>query len=692
MNQPSFPPNVPFQQTIYAPPQPPPNSTFNWELVAKNDPETIQITSDVDTMKAILNEVAKCTFTHDQQINPRLNPNVYKLIRLIQVVFNYMLKCQDDIVKSSDEYYSIVKNLERKLNATQNKLKKASTKLRSFKKIAKCPVCSRNFISLQHLDGHISKMHHSISKAWISIRQNKVSEETIKIENVQAQIEEMRREMLNRTVPQQSIRQTQMTQIIQPQQEYEEIPQSIFNKPKKSKKPVKLESESDDEFGTTIRDPIPTHPVKLNQPEAEFEAVEIQKTPFEIESEEEIGNKKSIPPKLAKDATEFLSRQGSFPVTNEALDEIVHKLKEKVHEQSRQVMSEHNQDNNPDSVRKDIKNDIKRTRPMPKMKKGIKKTINEIGNNSPDKPKKEEKQHKEKPKKAELEEKKEKSDKEISDKSSKSVSDKSRKATPTKKYSDSMPMTSSNEPMFVKDETDEAQYSSAKESSHAKPEKKPKAVKAPAQPDESDQDYNEESYNNDEYEESSNEDNNEEYENEYTYSSDVKAQQQPQKQQAKKSQKSDSSKFAGFKSESEYYEEESEDEPQAAPAPKKSKNKPAKKKESNSFEEDSSGDEQFEGFESDSNDEDNESENNADKTKKKTGTYGASNIKKSTIWRDTFDKQMANKNMGEVVGSESDIKNEPPIENKKKPKVSSSSSESPNQYSDDLFESPSESK
>ena len=94
------------------------HSTFNWNLVAKSNPDNIRLTRDTVQMNAILNSFLSANFCYNDQAI-LTTPLSFRLIQLLQVILEYLTQTQEQIEKS---YNNEVKKNRNYIN--KNKLLK----------------------------------------------------------------------------------------------------------------------------------------------------------------------------------------------------------------------------------------------------------------------------------------------------------------------------------------------------------------------------------------------------------------------------------------------------------------------------------------------------------------------------------------------------------------------------------------
>jgi hypothetical protein len=138
------------------------------------DPRYIESSRNIAAMDAVLNAAVKCGFSIDSKINH--NPNLVKLMALLQTVLRYLLRCQDQLKGNARILEAQNRDLEaalEKSHATQNRLW-STVQLRQRRE--KCVACGREFVSISALDSHVDPRHCNLYTVWMAIRRNEPCE------------------------------------------------------------------------------------------------------------------------------------------------------------------------------------------------------------------------------------------------------------------------------------------------------------------------------------------------------------------------------------------------------------------------------------------------------------------------------------------------------------------------------------
>jgi hypothetical protein len=166
-------------------------SSFDWALVHALDPRHVESTVNISAMDSVLNTVVKCDFSIDSQISH--NPNLVKLMALIQTVLRYMLRCQDQLKENCRILEAQNQELESALEKSHTKQHRLWSALQERQHREKCVACGREFVSISALDAHMERRHHNLYKVWMAIRRNEPCEVQFQSTKMESELAELRR-------------------------------------------------------------------------------------------------------------------------------------------------------------------------------------------------------------------------------------------------------------------------------------------------------------------------------------------------------------------------------------------------------------------------------------------------------------------------------------------------------------------
>ncbi|OHT05562.1 hypothetical protein TRFO_26629 [Tritrichomonas foetus] len=482
--QPAYPPNATPQMIPIFPNQPASQGTsIDWNYITEMNPEMICLTSDIESMNKILNLVVHSDFSSDTFVNQ--NQNFLQLMKLVQVVMNYMAKCQEELKDQLSKSEDHLEKYKTFAEHAKHRIKKLSALLRLSRIHEKCPSCGRIFKSYEVLNAHMKKRHQQLFPAWISIRRNEVfpppPQNNAKIQrqinHMKTQIKDLENQNIqtytaesvpkrfkpavfhtnqiplldissdesatheppiNANLPQQSAKPESQQPVIPESQQQQQPVQHQIVRPI----PVvqNLQSDYSQAQGNQFEIPSSSHPEKKEQQETfEQAAVKAQ-------------------------AKEFLSqKRRATPILPKTVDEIVHKITKLVHEQSKRISYAQHVEDSPDKVRKEISEDVSDEHPMPNKSK--KNNLKDLKNpiKKTDKQKKLKAQQLKKLEEQAMKNKKKKDNEEEEDPEKEKKLKKQQKSSSTSSishcYGDSMPLTSSHNSSIIMS-SDFAEYDS----------------------------------------------------------------------------------------------------------------------------------------------------------------------------------------------------------------------------------------
>lgn len=334
--------------------QTPQISTVNWKFINDCNPQMIEANEDIEKMNQILSLISHSDFQSDSQTNQ--NPNILKLLSLTQVVINYLLKCQNDLKEQNSilqKRNSSIENAMKKNNKSSSyykgKLIKAVAILKKSKTRERCPTCHVTLQSFHELDQHMKTSHNKLLNEWICIKEGKESP-------LQKQIAEMQREIRELKTNQRS---HYFNDSANANKQKKKIEHSLFDKSNNNDNYLNLSSDED----TAIKQQQYIQPRPQIQPKIQVQ----QQIPIiqNIPNPDDTDNLAKLNAK--KRAEDFLShRRPATPMHPQQVDEIVHKISNMLHEQSKQVnYGEIVKEEPPEDLRKDISEDVESDHPMP---------------------------------------------------------------------------------------------------------------------------------------------------------------------------------------------------------------------------------------------------------------------------------------------------------------------------------------
>ena len=342
-------------------------STLDWKLINESDPALIEMKTDTAAMSKIMSAIVNCDCNADTLLNQ--NTSVVKLVKLAQVIFRYLMKCQEDLKGKCQEQEEYIQKLAKALRDSRRKAKKLLVVAQKLRRGEKCPACGRPFENASFLNSHVKRRHGYIYDAWMSIRKNEPCVVTLPKEKLQAQIDELQRK-LEKVEKKQRIS----------QQNVARVPLNPF-----MERPVQTQpaETSDGEIETEILDapapapaPMPV-PVPQVQPQPEpavmevpppepKQSLQVSTDAFEVTKPKvEASPKRKLPDSIKARAKNFLFRTSMPPVLPGQIDEIVGRITEIVHEQGR-AAGFYKEDADTDEMRQEVEDDLDEHSPLPK--------------------------------------------------------------------------------------------------------------------------------------------------------------------------------------------------------------------------------------------------------------------------------------------------------------------------------------
>ena len=343
-------------------------SSLDWKLITETDPSLIEMKTDTAAMSKIMSAIVNCDSAADSQINQ--NPNIQKLVRLSQVIFRYLMKCQDDLKNKNHEQEEYITKLEKALRDSKRKSKKLLLVAQKLRRGEKCPACGRPFESSQTLNSHIKRRHAYIYDAWMSIRRNEPCTVTLPKDKLQAQIDELQRK-LAKVEKKQRVSQ----QNLGPSGR---VPLNPFvERPQQPQHEETSDGEIETEFLDTMKAPMPApapapapvpapEPVREVSPTVEAsQNFHVSTDAFGVAPTPQASPRKKLPDNIKARAKNFLFRTSMPPVLPGQIDEIVGRITEIVHEQGR-AAGFYKEDADTDEMREEVENDLNEQSPLPK--------------------------------------------------------------------------------------------------------------------------------------------------------------------------------------------------------------------------------------------------------------------------------------------------------------------------------------
>jgi hypothetical protein len=192
---------VPLVPPIYS-------SGFDWALVDDFDPQFVEVTSNVEIMNSILTAIVKCDFSRDPRLRDHME--LVKLMRLAQVVFSYMIRCQNSLEKDVQEKDDEIYRLKSTLSGIRRKHeRKMAALIKKARYIERCPGCGVQFVSKKKLADHIQRRHPYWLDAWLAIGRNEPAILANQVATVKGKIGELEKRL-------RTVEKTQMAPKIQP--------------------------------------------------------------------------------------------------------------------------------------------------------------------------------------------------------------------------------------------------------------------------------------------------------------------------------------------------------------------------------------------------------------------------------------------------------------------------------------------
>ena len=180
-----------YRNIMSAQAKPEPNS-FNWNIVNEFDPEKLKKRSKPEQIDNIVSEFLHAKFSIvDMQIIQ--NPIVFKLLQILQVVVENLVRSKETVDKGANEYIKSNKELEKQMIKKNTKIQLLKDSLTKYKYAERCPTCQKLFGSSIALDKHIYKSHSQLSQSWRSMRTGNVPLIIDPNDDFQDEINELRR-------------------------------------------------------------------------------------------------------------------------------------------------------------------------------------------------------------------------------------------------------------------------------------------------------------------------------------------------------------------------------------------------------------------------------------------------------------------------------------------------------------------
>ncbi|OHS98912.1 hypothetical protein TRFO_34746 [Tritrichomonas foetus] len=170
------PPQAPYQPGM-APqmpgPQRPKLEPIDWNLVAVLDADLIRRTKDYDSLQRLIQIfIAAKLFPGSSRI--LAHPLVLRLCQLLQVGFEYMNFCQNELSTMNSKIETENLALKEKISHLIAKNKKAEQIIKvKSQPYDRCPVCEKKFKNLDYVDRHITNRHSELCDSWNIIRGRK---------------------------------------------------------------------------------------------------------------------------------------------------------------------------------------------------------------------------------------------------------------------------------------------------------------------------------------------------------------------------------------------------------------------------------------------------------------------------------------------------------------------------------------
>lgn len=333
-------------------------SNIDWQFIDNCNPEVIEVSNDYRSIQQILNIAINGDFGSDYQTNQ--NPSVLKLLNLIKVVLRYQVKCISEL--DQDQKKTLEQNKKMESSLKQNKKSASQYKkklveyvniIRKSKTRERCPRCHITLANLGQLDEHMKVKHHELLKAWIVVRHNvDIPDFRKELNEIKKDIEECKAKQRNTHYFNDSNKPPKKRTDISP-----------FNR---SQNPNVFELPSEDEQPSMNRQQF--QPQQQPQPQPQPQPL-VQQTQPTYQKPDKVDDTYDLSKLNAKKhAEDFLThRRRTTPILPQQVDEIVHKIANSIHEQSKQInYGEAAKEEGPEELRKDISEDVESEHPMPK--------------------------------------------------------------------------------------------------------------------------------------------------------------------------------------------------------------------------------------------------------------------------------------------------------------------------------------
>lgn len=168
----------PYPQPNMAPPIPgsqnrPKLEPIDWNLVAVLNADIIRRTKDYESLQKLV-QIFISAKLYPGSSRILAHPLCLRLCQLLQVAFEYVNYCQNELSTSNTKLETENLKLKEKATKYHSKLKKALHVIKvKSQPYDKCPICQKKFKNLSYLDRHISNKHKEVVDSWEVVRGKK---------------------------------------------------------------------------------------------------------------------------------------------------------------------------------------------------------------------------------------------------------------------------------------------------------------------------------------------------------------------------------------------------------------------------------------------------------------------------------------------------------------------------------------